>query len=61
MLLLEAAAEPPAGALAEVLAVGLSCDAYHPAAPHPDGAGRSARHARRPFLRQDCKPQKLII
>ena len=39
MLLLEAAADPPAGALAEVLAVGLTCDAYHPAAPHPDGAG----------------------
>ncbi len=39
MLLLEAATDPPAGALAEVLAVGLTCDAYHPAAPHPDGAG----------------------
>ena len=39
MLVLEAAASPPAGALAEVLAVGLTCDAYHPAAPHPDGAG----------------------
>jgi 3-oxoacyl-(acyl-carrier-protein) synthase len=39
MLVLEAATDPPAGALAEVLAVGLTCDAYHPAAPHPDGAG----------------------
>jgi 3-oxoacyl-[acyl-carrier-protein] synthase-1/3-oxoacyl-[acyl-carrier-protein] synthase II len=39
MLVLEAATDPPEGALAEVLAVGLTCDAYHPAAPHPDGAG----------------------
>ena len=39
MLLLEAAPSPPAGAMAEVMAVGLTCDAYHPAAPHPDGAG----------------------
>ena len=39
MLVLEAAADPPAGALAEVLAIGLTCDAYHPAAPHPDGEG----------------------
>ena len=39
MLVLEAATDPPAGALAEVLAVGLTCDAYHSAAPHPEGAG----------------------
>lgn len=39
MLLLEAAPAPPVGAMAEVLSVGLSCDAYHPAAPHPEGAG----------------------
>lgn len=47
MLLLEAAEEPPAGALAEVFGVGLSCDAHHPAAPHPegDGAFRAMRSA----------------
>jgi 3-oxoacyl-[acyl-carrier-protein] synthase-1/3-oxoacyl-[acyl-carrier-protein] synthase II len=47
MLILEAAAEPPAGTLAEVLGIGLSCDAYHPAAPHPEGAGalRAMRQA----------------
>jgi len=39
MLVLEAAAEPPPGALAELLSVGLSCDAWHPAAPHPEGTG----------------------
>ncbi len=39
MLLLEAATTPPPGAMAEVFSVGLSCDAYHPAAPHPAGAG----------------------
>lgn len=27
--------------LAEVFALGLSCDAYHPTAPHPDGRGLS--------------------
>lgn len=32
----------PAGALAEVRGFGLSCDAYHPAAPHPDGRGGAA-------------------
>lgn len=31
--------EKPATCLAEVLGVGLSCDAYHPAAPHPEGQG----------------------
>lgn len=39
ILLLSAAATPPLNALAEYLGGGLSCDAYHPAAPHPDGKG----------------------
>jgi len=39
MLLLSAAATPPPDALAEYLGGALSCDAYHPAAPHPDGEG----------------------
>lgn len=39
LLLLTAAETPPEGALAELLGGGLSCDAYHPAAPRPDGSG----------------------
>ena len=39
MLLLTAADSPPENAIAELLGVGLSCDAYHPATPHPQGFG----------------------
>ncbi len=39
LLLLVACEEPPDHALAELLGAGLSCDAYHPAAPRPDGSG----------------------
>ncbi len=38
LLLLVACEEPPDHALAELLGAGLSCDAYHPAAPRPDGS-----------------------
>jgi len=39
LLLMVADRKKPQGAFAEVRGGGLSCDAYHPAAPHPEGAG----------------------
>jgi 3-oxoacyl-[acyl-carrier-protein] synthase-1/3-oxoacyl-[acyl-carrier-protein] synthase II len=42
MLILEAGESSPDNAIAEILGGGLSCDAYHPTAPHPDGKGALA-------------------
>ncbi len=52
MLLLIAAETPPNGVLGEILGAGLSCDAYHPAAPQPDGLG--ALHAMQDALGSAC-------
>ena len=41
-LLLTAGTNAPAQALAELRGGGLTCDAYHPIAPHPQGLGAAA-------------------
>jgi 3-oxoacyl-(acyl-carrier-protein) synthase len=41
-LLLEGAQAAPEGAVAELAGAGLSCDAHHPSAPHPEGVGAAA-------------------
>jgi 3-oxoacyl-(acyl-carrier-protein) synthase len=52
MLLLSAADIPPDNVLAELVGAGLSCDAYHPASPHPEGLG--ALHAMKEALSDAC-------
>jgi 3-oxoacyl-(acyl-carrier-protein) synthase len=52
MLFLRAAEIPPDDVLAELVGAGLSCDAYHPASPHPEGIG--ALHAMKEALSDAC-------
>ena len=42
MLILETGESSPDNAVAEILGGGLSCDAYHSTAPHPEGKGAFA-------------------
>jgi 3-oxoacyl-[acyl-carrier-protein] synthase-1/3-oxoacyl-[acyl-carrier-protein] synthase II len=58
MLLLSSHRHPPPEAVAQVLGGGLTCDAHHPAAPHPEGRG--AREAMRAALADAGLPARAI-
>ncbi len=47
VLFIEKSQSPPPGSIAQILGGGISCDAYHPTAPHPagDGAVKAMRGA----------------